>query len=254
MPIHDWSQVIPGAFHDFHTAWIVELRNALNGGLLPSGYYAMAEQVAGPAVPDVLTLQAADGSGTSPSGDKVAGATAVAAAPPRVSLSALVEPAPFTQRQRSVVIRHSSDDRIVALIEILSAGNKSSNRELRAFLNKAVDALARGCHLLLIDLHARTKRDPEGIHPEIWQEIGGPPFPIPEDKPMTLAAYDAGPPPAAYVEPVAVGDALIDMPLFLAPGWYIPVPLETTYQAAYRGVPRRFREILEQSPISPGAS
>jgi hypothetical protein len=28
-------------------------------------------------------------------------------------------------------------------------------------------------------------------------------------------------------------------------GWYVSVPLETTYQAAWRGVPRRLREILE---------
>jgi hypothetical protein len=50
----------------------------------------------------------------------------------------------------------------------------------------------------------------------------------------------------AHVEPVAVGDALVDMPLFLAPGWYVSVPLEATYEAAWRGVPRRFREILER--------
>ena len=57
MPIHDWSRVFDGAFHDFHHVWIGELRNALNSGILPPDYYAMAEQVAGPTVPDVLTLQ-----------------------------------------------------------------------------------------------------------------------------------------------------------------------------------------------------
>jgi hypothetical protein len=53
---------------------------------------------------------------------------------------------------------------------------------------------------------------------------------------------------AFYVEPVGFSDTLIDMPLFLAPGWYVNVPLETTYQAAWRGMPRRFRDVLE----SPG--
>jgi hypothetical protein len=66
-------------------------------------------------------------------------------------------------------------------------------------------------------------------------------------KPLTLVAYDAGPPKTAYVEPVAVGDILKDMPLFLAPGWYVSVPLEATYQSAWRGVPRRFREVLEST-------
>jgi hypothetical protein len=49
-----------------------------------------------------------------------------------------------------------------------------------------------------------------------------------------------------FHEPVAIGDVLIDMPLFLAPGWYVSVPVEATYQAAWRGVPRRFREVLER--------
>jgi len=48
MPIHDWTKVPAGIFHDFHAAWIIELRNALNDGFLPSGYYALAEQVTRP--------------------------------------------------------------------------------------------------------------------------------------------------------------------------------------------------------------
>ncbi len=35
MPFHDWTRVEPGIFHDFHLAWIGELRRALNSGLLP---------------------------------------------------------------------------------------------------------------------------------------------------------------------------------------------------------------------------
>ena len=96
----------------------------------------------------------------------------MATAPPRVRLSDRVEVEPFTRRQRSVVIHHASDDRIIALIEILSAGNKSSSREFHAFLTKALDALDRGYHLLLIDLHRRTDRDPEGIHSCRWSEAG----------------------------------------------------------------------------------
>jgi hypothetical protein len=45
MPIHEWSRVFDGAFHDFHHVWIGELRNALNGGIVPPDYYAMAEQI-----------------------------------------------------------------------------------------------------------------------------------------------------------------------------------------------------------------
>lgn len=38
---------------------------------------------------------------------------------------------------------------------------------------------------------------------------------------------------------------MVDMPLFLDPAYYVPIPLETTYQAAYDTVPRRWRDVLE---------
>src|SRR5437868_2765272 len=57
MPVHDWSRVDANLFHDFHQTWTINLRNALNGGLLPKGYSALVEQHAGGVVPDVLALQ-----------------------------------------------------------------------------------------------------------------------------------------------------------------------------------------------------
>jgi hypothetical protein len=38
------------------------------------------------------------------------------------------------------------------------------------------------------------------------------------------------------------------MPLFLDLNFYIDCPLELTYQAAYRGVPDLWREVLEGKP------
>jgi hypothetical protein len=58
MAVHDWTRVDAGTFHDFHSAWITHLKEALNGGVLPAGYYAMSEQWAGRSVADVLTLEA----------------------------------------------------------------------------------------------------------------------------------------------------------------------------------------------------
>ena len=56
MPVHDWTKVEAGIFHSFHVGWIPEIQKALNGGLLPEGYYALIEQHAGKSIPDVLTL------------------------------------------------------------------------------------------------------------------------------------------------------------------------------------------------------
>lgn len=77
MAVHDWTRVLPGAFHDFHGRWITHLSESLNAGLLPADYYALSEQA---------------------------------------ELTAT--------RQRTLVIRHASGDRIVALLEIGSPGNK----------------------------------------------------------------------------------------------------------------------------------
>jgi hypothetical protein len=59
MPIHDWSRVKPGIFHDFHHAWTARIRAALNSGLLPEGYYAMAEQLAPREIADLASLEVA---------------------------------------------------------------------------------------------------------------------------------------------------------------------------------------------------
>jgi hypothetical protein len=48
-----------------------------------------------------------------------------------------------------------------------------------------------------------------------------------------------------------VGKTLIDMALFLTPERYVNVPLEETYLAAFRGVPRKWKAVLE-SPGRPG--
>ena len=64
-------------------------------------------------------------------------------------------------------------------------------------------------------------------------------------------SLNAGLLPAGYyalseqAEPIQIGALLPDMPLFIAPGWYINVPLEATYLAAWRGVPERWRRVIE---------
>jgi hypothetical protein len=112
--------------------------------------------------------------------------------------------------------------------------------------------IRQGIHLLVIDLFPASKRDPQGIHKLIWDEFEEEDFALPSDKPLILAAYDAGLDWVAYVEPVAVGDALPAMPLFLKPEWYVPSPLEATYQATWDVFPAPMKRLLEApAPKSP---
>jgi hypothetical protein len=246
MPIHDWTRVGDGTFHAFHVSWVSEIQEALNDGLLPPTYYAQAEQIVGPLGPDVLTLQT---NGYPPAKEEPSpgdpGGIAVAKAPPRARLRGSAEMDDYTLKRRTVVIRHASGDRIIALLEIVSPGNKSSRHALRSFVEKAVESLYRGYHLLVVDLFPPTSRDPQGIHGAIWGEFSEQPFELPAGEPLTLAAYSAGPKKEAYIEPTAVGRELLEMPLFLEPEIYINVPLEETYRAAYRGVARRWKQVLE---------
>ena len=63
-------------------------------------------------------------------------------------------------------------------------------------------------------------------------------------------AYEACKLPRAWVETIGVGDPLPDMPLFLDIGRHVSVPLERTYQEAYRGVPEFWREVIEGRRIA----
>jgi hypothetical protein len=250
MPVHDWTRVADGTFHDFHVTWIPLLKNVLNQGILPRGYYAMAEQVAG-ITPDVLTLQAVDDEPThSESSIEGDGGTALAVSRPRTSVIARLETerAFYADRANHIVIHHLSNDRVVAILEVVSAGNKSNQAVLDKFVRKVTEALWDNIHVSIIDLHPPTSRDPNGIHGAIWGALGGEDYRRPPEKPLTLAAYSALSSDTqieAYVEPIAVGDTLPDLPLFLMPGAHVSVPLEESYMTAFSQVPLRARRPLE---------
>ena len=49
----------------------------------------------------------------------------------------------------------------------------------------------------------------------------------------------------AYVEPVAVGDALPSLPIFLDRGTYVPAPLESSYQTTWSKCPAVVKEVVQ---------
>jgi hypothetical protein len=143
-----------------------------------------------------------------------------------------------------VAVRHVSDDRLVAIVEIVSPGHTSSQLGFRKLVEKAVELLQQDIHLMILDLIPPSRRDPNGIHGAIWEELTGREYQAPADKPLTLAAYESEAVVRAFVEAVAVGDPLLEMPLFLKRGGHVPVDLETTYQAAWEAVPARWRAVI----------
>jgi len=241
MPIHDWTRVDAGLFHHFHQDWTIELARSLNAGRLPAGYVALAEQQTGGPIPDVLTLHRRPGD--TPRSEP-AGGLAVATAPPRARFVVEVEEDVYARRANRICIQHRHGD-VVAVIEVVSPGNKSSSSALRSFVRKASDLIWQGIHLLVVDLFPPSDRDPQGIHKAIWDEIAERPFELPADKQLTVVAYRAAPIKTAYVEPVAPGDSLPALPIFLTEDEYVLAPLEETYEASWAAFPRDFKELLE---------
>lgn len=214
MPMHDWTRVDVGIFHAFHHSWLEEIKRTLNAVVLSVDYYALVEQHSAKESND------------------------------EDNETELADMAFYRRKQNAIAVRHVSGDRIVAMIEIVSPGNKSSRNGLRAFVEKAAQLLDNRIHLLILDLHPPGCRDPQGIHGEIWDYFAGEEYTAPTDKPLTLAAYESGLSVRAYVVPVRVGEVLPDMPVFLEPEKAVMVPLEATYQSAFAAVPRRWQRVL----------
>ena len=111
MPIHDWTRVDAGIFHAFQHGWISGLSDSLNKGRLPRDYYALPEQVAADSGPNVMIIEG------SPDSDV---------------LTAETDMEFYRRKQKRIVVRHVTGDRVVAMIEIVSPGNKSTRNALRS--------------------------------------------------------------------------------------------------------------------------
>lgn len=256
MPIHDWSKVSAGVFHDFHLSWVHDLRDLLNQKLLPDPFYALAEPVAGEAVPDVITLQAqtgaaeggrarvAPGSGSSLMHDSAEGNIVVATSPVLVQEVSL-EPYDLLSRRISI---HSEweGDAVVAVIEFVSKGNKTSQVKVDQFVSKSLSFLEKGIHLLFIDLHAPTRVLPMGFHSKIFEQLGGAAPSLAADRLLSAVSYQVREAGRICSRAVAlkVGDLLPEMPVFLRAHEFVRAPLETTYEQAFHSVPRKYREQL----------
>jgi hypothetical protein len=240
MPIHDWTRVEAGTYHNFHQDWTIEICRVLNRGVLPEGFFAFADQRVGGPEPDVVALRLrGPGSG---------GGLAVAESPPRMRSAARAarSDAEIYARKANRIAIKEDVGRVVAIIEVVSPGNKDSRNAVGSFVSKAVDFLRNGIHFLMIDPFPSGPRDPNGLAQLIWDELVDEPLPPRvEGKPLSVTAFDAGDPLTAYADHLAVGDAWPETPLFLEPGWYVNVPLEATYEASWGMMPRPLRELVE---------
>jgi hypothetical protein len=207
MPVHDWTRVDASVFHAFHTAWTTHLSEALNCGILPDICYAR---------PEVHTGQ-----------------------------SFVPKTGPH---RRTLAIRDVSEHRLIAITEIVAPTNKDSARHVDELSGKIAAAFRLHVNVVLVDLFPPGQHDPDGMHgavlrasnaDAVWSRPKA-------TAPLTIAAYFCGRTPNLLLESFAVGDDLPEMPLYLDSHEHIVLPLARTYDAAFRGTPEYWRNVLNE--------
>ncbi len=229
MPLHDWTRVPSGLFHHFHQCWSLEICRKLNRGRLPPGLSALVEQRSGPKQTDVLTVELAAPDESTPTGTAVLDR-------PKTKMIRQTDKSYYSERANRITIRHHLG-RIVAFIEIVSPGNKDGERALDQFVEKVAEAMEQGIHVLVLDLFPPTNRDPAGIHKAIWDQFDCEEFELPPDQDRVFVSYESDGVHTAHIETLGLGDSLPDMPLFIAPGAHVLIPLEETYRNAWEDTP-----------------
>jgi len=240
MPVHDWNRVDPGIFHDFHHEWISVTRRELNRILRGSDYYALAEQIVSGFGPDVLTLKLP---GNEPEVPLPRDSSMSVMVAPQSKIAIQSAPGWYTNRKKSVVVRHVSDHRVVAVLEIVSPGNKTSQWAISAFTSKIQSLLTSQIHVSFVDVFPPTARAPQGLHPIVWEDAGGDCFAFNPAQPLLSAAYVAVE-YRAYLDPFAIGEPLPSLPVFLTPFEHITVDMETTYRVAFEAVADVWKQVL----------
>ena len=159
MPIHDWTRVYAGLFHDFHQSWSIYIKNALNARVAAEGHDS-SRRAEGRA----------EGTRRLGCGCLCRTAHAVMTTVPwrpwRRLTTRIVRKSSkefYSDLANRIVVKHQLG-RTVAVIEIVSPGNKDSKRAFKQFIDKSLEFIRSGVHLLVVDLFPPTKRDPFGVH------------------------------------------------------------------------------------------
>ena len=233
MPMHDWTRVDDGLFHDFYLSWVLAISSGLNHGRLPRDFYALVERH--PMDVDSWERGVPDGElpGRPPVPDH-AHVIRLEEVPPATPIRDGCQELAYWRNARSITVRSAEDDLAVAVVEVVTPAVKWVPVARRRFIDQMGRAVFRGIHLLIVDPFA-DREGQENTIADLWQSIRGRPLALPV-RAATLAAISASPEPEVFADAVSLGNALPDMPLFLDPESYVLVDLEAAYRRAWDGI------------------
>jgi hypothetical protein len=224
----------PRRWEGFHHAWATFIAQQLNQDTLPPDYYAESEISVGPELEiDVATMERTDARDRNKEG------ATVVWSPPRPKISVKVDFAHLDTYEVRIYQDFGGAE-LRAAIELISPANKDRQGSRRTFAAKCAGYLQHGIGVILVDVVTSRLAN---LHAELFDvlEVKGrsPSWSSPTG--LYAVAYRAvtvrkKPRIEAWPEILSLGDALPDMPLWLALDLCVPVRLEASYLATCRSL------------------
>lgn len=239
MPLRDhfhppWSE--QHLWEGFHSAWVNTLVRHLNGAILPPHYRAMPQVHLGPFVEtDVATFEQGPPAGpASPAAAPGEGAEHAPWSPPQAVQTLEVElPA---QDVFEVQVRDERrGTRLVAVVELVSPGNKDRPEQRQAFAAKCVAYLQEQVGVVVLDVVTARHAS---MHRELLEMLARPAteMDFPDLYCVSYKNRKRGGKWRLDLWPFAltVGAPLPTVPLWLMANLAVPLPLEATYEETCR--------------------
>jgi hypothetical protein len=224
----------PRRWEGFHLAWATVIAQQLNRDVLPSGYFAEPEISIGPELEiDVATLE------LTRQGDVEAGTATAVWAPPRPRIAAKVD---FSRLDSIEVLVYQDigGAELRAAIELVSPAGKDRAGSRRTFAAKCAGYLKHGIGVMIVDIVTARRAD---LHAELFDTLGVKSRRAAWRSPTGLyaVAYRAvtvrkAPRVEVWPEPLALGEVLPVMPLWLSLDLSVPVRLEESYLTTCRSL------------------
>lgn len=223
MALHNWTKASKSNFHSFlHHGWIWQMMKYLNKVVLPAGYMAVAERSFGPYIVDVAFKEDGEEEKIFPP-------------PSEISPTLVIEAPVFTLIGKQISIYDQKNSQIVAVIELVSPGNKDAHEKVDLFVEKSVNYLAAGVHYSLIDILSPTKFVDNFAKKILFAIKGGE---ILTEKSLYAAAFQCITPAIQlYYREFEVGENLPEIPIFLTSDYFVLLDLKETYSDTMEDLP-----------------
>jgi hypothetical protein len=201
----------------------------LNQGVLPPGYYAVPlVDRDGPIEIDVAALR--EHEATAPASEVAVEPALQTWAPPAPGLTVAVE-LPAADGVEVQVFADDGDPRLAAAVELLSPRNKDRPQARQAFAVKCVGYLQQGCSVVVVDTVTTRRADLNAAILSLLGVEAGPPAGLSAVSYRAVGHEEEAQQLQAWPAPLALGQALPTLPLWIAADFAVPLDLEASYRA-----------------------